>query len=135
MDELQYARKERKSQKFRSEVQFSSSNPQFKKNVFQFSALSYGDRLTLKLGCFNTRLLSEPNENKTLMDHSILHGSMQLVLTVKLLETLRIEGQLQHESLLYSPDDGTSESGRVRILLRHRSHDLKAQVEDDVERL
>ncbi|CAD8210830.1 unnamed protein product [Paramecium octaurelia] len=135
IDELQYTSKEKKTQKFRSEVQFTNAHPQFRKNVFQFTNLSYGDRVTLKVGCFNTRLTSEPQEQRKLLEHSILFGTMQLVLTVKLLEVLRIEGQLQHESLLYDPEDQRKEKGRISILLRHQSHDLKAQVEDDVERI
>jgi len=126
LDELFFSDKDKKSTKFRSEVQFNSSHPSFKKNVFQFSNLSYGNRITLKIGCFNTRLMTEPKDNKKLIEHSILHGTMQLVLTVKILDTLRLEGELKHESLLYDPDNLREEKGRIIITLRHKSHDIKA---------
>ena len=60
LDEIVYADKSKKSQKFRSEVNFNTNMPSFKKNVFQFTNLSYGSKMTLKIGCFNTRLFVEP---------------------------------------------------------------------------
>lgn len=79
--------------------------------------------------------MTEPKDSKKLIEHSILHGTMQLVLTVKILDTLRLEGELKHESLLYDPENLREEKGRIIITLRHKSHDIKAQVEDDVERI
>lgn len=62
--------------------------------MYTFTNLEYGNKITLKIGVFNTRLISEPNETRTLLEHSLLHGTTQLTLTVKLLEALRLEGEL-----------------------------------------
>ena len=94
MDELLYTDKNKKTQKYRSEVCYDTAYPQFKKNVYTFTNLEYGNKITLKIGVFNTRLISEPNETRTLLEHSLLHGTTQLTLTVKLLEALRLEGEL-----------------------------------------
>lgn len=67
IDEIQYADRQKKTTKFRSEVSFNSATPLFKKNVFLFEGLSYGNKMTLKIGCFATRLLSEPEDTRKLL--------------------------------------------------------------------
>ena len=50
-----------------------------------------------------------------------------------MLHTLRHEGQLQNDMIFY--DQAQHEVGRINITLRHSSHDLVAQIDEDVDRV
>ena len=73
IDELLYEERKKKTQKFRTELQLNTSNPHFRKNVFLFENLSFGSKLTFKLGCFSCRLLSEPSDIKILFVQYIFY--------------------------------------------------------------
>lgn len=67
LDELEFPSKILKTFKFRTEIVPLSTNPLFSKNTFNFFKISFGSRITLKLGCFSTELYSDPPENEILL--------------------------------------------------------------------
>ena len=67
MDEMEFPEKNIKTIKFRTEILPLVSQPFFTRNLFIFNGLSFGSRLTLKIGCFSTSLLSETEENNIIL--------------------------------------------------------------------
>ena len=47
-------------------------------------------------------------------------------MTVKILETLRLEGTLETDISLYLEENIKKEFGRLSLVLRHKSHDIVA---------
>ena len=70
-----------KTHKFRSEIVINSNQPKFKKNSFIFQDVSFGSRLTIKFGIFQTKHYSDPGNNAELVKDSQLSGSASIVFT------------------------------------------------------
>lgn len=80
LDELQFPSKENKTTKYRTELQAGTSTPAFVKNRFVFNELNLGmtitsllaititgSRITFKVGCFSTSLITDPKDNQKLL--------------------------------------------------------------------
>jgi hypothetical protein len=67
MDEMEFPEKNVKTFKYRTEIIPMVSQPFFSRNLFNFNGLSFGSRLTLKIGCFSTSLLSETEETNLIL--------------------------------------------------------------------
>ncbi|CAD8042835.1 unnamed protein product [Paramecium primaurelia] len=95
--------------------------------------LSYGNSVTLQICHFKTLLNCKIYQQQKYLDNSILFGIKKLAFTVKFKKYYAQKANFG--ILLLHPEDQRNEKGRISILFRYKSHDLKAQVEDNVERI
>ncbi|EAS01999.1 hypothetical protein TTHERM_00500850 (macronuclear) [Tetrahymena thermophila SB210] len=132
LDELTFPEQNKKVQKARTEIQLRTQTPTFQKNMLTFKDLSFGSRLTLKLGVFLTRLQSDPGDNETLIANSKVLGSNAFTFTTRMLSVLREQKNLEQDIKILAVDGKDEEVGRIQMSIKYKSTTFEDKIEDDI---
>ena len=159
LDETEYPSKLTKTQKFRTEIDYSTNFPVYQKNFYDFNKVNLGNKLVLRIGLFNVKnpskmkKLSEKEEKnkktnnpdditnknnnttninpKFLFSESELIGSATVFLDDVWIENLRKCKFVESDSKLMHPDKNNEENGHVFYKLYCKSQTLDAKIYED----
>jgi len=154
LDETEFPSKLTKTQKFRTEIDYSTQFPVFHQNFYSFNKVSLGNKLILRIGLFqvkNPELLKrkikieekkkiEINKTKEIkndINPKLLFAESELVGNVKIsldtvwIENLRKYKYVESDSKLYHPEKNKEENGHVFYKLSCQSQTIDAKIYED----
>jgi hypothetical protein len=140
LDEIEFPSQLRRTQKFRTEIEAETEFPQFLKTYFEFNNVILGNRIVLRLGLFQTRLITDTSSNESeekqinsnyLFKNSSLKGSASLTFTTHVIETLREHKYADYNLVLFHPEKENENNGHVYFKLQLRSQSLDVKIYDN----
>ena len=155
LDETEYPKKLTKTQKFRTEIDYSTQFPIFHQNFYNFDKINLGNKLILRIGLFNVKnpeklrkklrieekkKVPDINETKTIkndMNPKILFGESELIGSADILldsvwiENLRKCKYVESDSKLIHPEKNKEENGHVFYKISCRSQTIDAKIYED----
>ena len=155
LDETEYPKKLTKTQKFRTEIDYSTQFPIFHQNFYNFDNINLGNKLILRIGLFNVKnpeklrkklrieekkKVPDINETKTIkndMNPKILFGESELIGSADILldsvwiENLRKCKYVESDSKLIHPEKNKEENGHVFYKISCRSQTIDAKIYED----
>ena len=120
LDETEYPSKLTRTQKYRTEIDYSTEFPSFQKNYFVFNNVQLGNKLTFRIGLFtltNVNGISQKykhNNNipsKILFSNATLLGSKDIPMTTTWIERLRRHKYVESDTNVIHPEIRDKETG------------------------
>ena len=155
LDETEYPSKLTKTQKFRTEIDYSTQFPIFHQNFYNFNNINLGNKLILRIGLFSVKnpeklrkklrieekkKVPDINETKTIkndMNPKILFGESELIGSADILldsvwiENLRKCKFVESDSKLIHPEKNKEENGHVFYKISCRSQTIDTKIFED----
>ena len=155
LDETEYPSKLTKTQKFRTEIDYSTQFPTFHQNYYSFNNVNLGNKLILRIGLFKVKNpdklkrkikieekkkvedINKPKQIKNdinpkiLFSESELIGNVEIALDTVWIENLRKCKFVESDSLLFHPDKHKEENGHVFYKISCQSQTLDAKIYED----
>lgn len=149
LDETEYPSKLVRTQKFRTEIDYSTEFPQFHKNYFEFTKVSLGNKLVFRIGLFAIKNINafdaimkgEQNEtnneihSKTLFTNSILLGSCDILLGESWMDKLRSSKYVESDSKLINAIQRRKETGHAYFKITCRSETLDTKIYENIKEI
>ena len=155
LDETEFPSQLTKTQKFRTEIDYSTQFPVFHQNFYNFNKVNLGNKLILRIGLFSVknpeklrkRLRidekkkvpnldeAKPIKNdmnpKILFSESELIGNAEVLLDSVWIENLRKCKFVESDSKLIHPEKNKEENGHVFYKISCRSQTIDAKIYED----
>lgn len=138
LDEIEYPSGLKRSQKFRTEIEYDSEFPQYMKNFFEFNKVSFSNRVIIRIGLFRTNInhprgdyLKSNIDNISstiLFKNSHLIGSNDIILTQTLIELLREHKWVENDVRLFHPEKENHETGHLYLTISAKAQTLDTKV-------
>jgi len=126
----------KKSQKFRTEIDFDTQFPNFLKNYFEYNGVNISNKLVIKIGIFKSEINSLNGQDNLinsnyLFSNSKLIGSNELIITEELLKILRKHKWVEKNFDLKQIEKMGHESGHVFFTIRVKPDTLEMKISND----
>ena len=154
LDETEFPSKLTKTQKFRTEIDYSTQFPVFHQNFYNFNKVNLGNKLVLRIGLYrvkNPDILKrkikieekkkvEVNKSKQikndinpklLFEESELIGNVKISLDSVWIENLRKCKFVESDSKLFHPEKNNEENGHVFYKLSCHSQTIDTKIYED----
>ena len=140
LDETEFPKKLRRTQKYRTEIDYSTEFPQFHKNYFEFNNVQLGNKLVIRLGLFtfnNVSIITQEQKRtnnippKLLFDNSTLLGSVDVLINSSWIELLRKSKFVETDVRLIHPEVRLKETGHVFFKISTKSQTLDTKIYED----
>ena len=155
LDEIEFPSQLVKTQKFRTEIDYSTQFPIFHQNYYNFNKVNLGNKLILRIGLFRVnnpeklrkKLIIEEKKkvpdinkkktNKNDMNPKILFGESELIGNAEILldsewiDKLRKCKFVESDSKLLHPEKKNEENGHVFYKLTCRSQTIDTKIYED----
>ena len=140
LDETEYPSKLLRTQKYLTEIDYTTEFPSFQKNFFVFSNVALGNKLILRIGLFtfnNVNIITKNQKltnnipSKLLFDNSTLIGSSDIIISEKFLDELRSKKFVETDRRLIHPEINKKETGHIFFKLKCKSETLDAKIYED----
>lgn len=140
LDETEFPKKLRRTQKYRTEIDYSTEFPQFHKNYFEFNNVQLGNKLVIRLGLFtfnNVSIVTQEQKRtnnippKLLFDNSTLLGSVDVLINNSWIELLRKSKFVETDVRLIHPEVRLKETGHVFFKISTKSQTLDTKIYED----
>ena len=155
LDETEFPSKLTKTQKFRTEIDYSTQFPEFHQNFYNFNKVNLGNKLILRLGLYSVKNpdklrqklrieekkkvkdinAPKPIKNdinpKILFGESELIGSAEILLDSVWIENLRNRKFVESDSKLVHPEKNNEENGHVFYKISCRSQTIDTKIYED----
>lgn len=119
-------------EQYRTNIESDTEFPVFIKNIFEFSDIILGNKITLKFGLFSTKVNeSYSGSNKDLFSLSNLIGAANLLFTVSFIEKLRKHKYIDMLLTFFHPEKEKVETGKVAFRLTYKADKLDVRIFDD----
>lgn len=138
LDEIEYPSGLKRSQKFRTEIEYDSEFPQYMKNFFEFNKVSFSNRVIIRIGLFRTNINHPRGDNlksnidnissTLLFKNSHLIGSNEIILTQTLIEILREHKWVENDIRLFHPEKENHETGHLYLTISAKAQTLDTKV-------
>lgn len=141
LDETEYPSKLVRTQKFRTEIDYSTEFPEFHKNYFEFSKVLLGNKLVFRVGLFaikNINAITKENNDiysKTLFSNSELIGSCDILLGESWMDKLRSFKYVESDSKLINPSQRRKEMGHAYYKITCRSETLDTKIYENTKEI
>lgn len=117
---------------FRTNIESETEFPVFIKNIFEFSNIIFGNRITLKFGLYSTRVDDEFNGSmRDLLKYSNLIGVTNIIFTVDFIDKLRKQKYLDINQVFFHPEKIKVETGGVTFRMTYKADKLDIKFFDD----
>ena len=154
LDETEFPSKLTKTQKFRTEIDYSTQFPVFHQNFYSFNKVNLGNKLILRIGLFRvknpdklkrkikieekkkdnnneTKKIKNDINTKVLFSESELIGNVEISLDSVWIENLRKCKFVESDSKLFNPEKNDEENGHVFYKLSCESQTIDAKIYED----
>ena len=155
LDETEFPSQLTKTQKFRTEIDYSTQFPVFQQNYYNFNKVNLGNKLVLRIGLFSVKNpeklrkkikisekkkvpdINEPKPIKNDINPKILFGESELIGSAEIfldsawIENLRKCKYVESDSKLNHPEKTKEENGHVFYKLSCRSQTIDAKIYED----
>ena len=140
LDETEYPSKLTRTQKFRTEIDYSTEFPEFNKNFFEFNNVQLGNKLIFRVGLFNfNNVNSITKEQKSsnnippriLFNNSKLIGSVDILMDPEWIEKLRKSKFVENDKILINPEIKNEETGHFYFKIYCKSQTLDTKIYED----
>ena len=155
LDETEFPSQLTKTQKFRTEIDYSTQFPVFHQNFYNFNKVNLGNKLILRIGLFSVKNperlrkrlrieekkkvpnIDEPKPIKNDMNPKILFSESELIGNAEVLldsvwiENLRNCKFVESDSKLIHPEKHKEENGHVFYKISCRSQTIDAKIYED----
>ena len=144
LDETEYPSKLTRTQKYRTEIDYSTEFPSFQKNYFVFNNVQLGNKLTFRIGLFtltNVNGISQKYKNnnnipsKILFSNATLLGSKDIKMTTTWIERLRRHKYVESDTNVIHPEIRDKETGNVFYKIYYKTETLDTLIYDDVQEI
>ena len=140
LDETEFPKKLRRTQKYRTEIDYSTEFPQFHKNYFEFNNVQLGNKLVIRVGLFtfnNVSIVTQEQKRtnnippKLLFDNSTLLGSVDVLINSSWVKLLRKSKFVETDVRLIHPEVRLKETGHVFFKISIKSQTLDTKIYED----
>ena len=156
LDETEFPSKLTKTQKFRTEIDYSTQFPSFHQNYYSFNKVNLGNKLILRIGLFKVnnpdklkrkvkieekkkvedindkqKKLKNDINPKILFSESELIGNVEISLDSVWIENLRKCKFVESDSKLMHPEKRDEENGHIFYKISCQSQTLDAKIYED----
>ena len=156
LDETEFPSKLTKTQKFRTEIDYSTQFPSFYQNYYSFNKVNLGNKLILRIGLFKVnnpdklkrkvkieekkkvedindkqKKLKNDINPKILFSESELIGNVEISLDSVWIENLRKCKFVESDSKLMHPEKRDEENGHIFYKISCQSQTLDAKIYED----
>ena len=156
LDETEFPSKLTKTQKFRTEIDYSTQFPSFHQNYYSFNKVNLGNKLILRIGLFKVnnpdklkrkvkieekKKVEDINDKqkkikndinpKILFSESELIGNVEISLDSVWIENLRKCKFVESDSKLMHPEKSDEENGHIFYKISCQSQTLDAKIYED----
>ena len=155
LDETEFPSQLTKTQKFRTEIDYSTQFPVFQQNFYNFNKVNLGNKLKLRIGLFSVKNpeklkkklrieekkkvpdLNKPKPKKNDMNPKILFaeseliGSAEILLDSEWIENIRKSKFVESDSKLIHPEKTKEENGHVFYKISCTSQTIDAKIYED----
>ena len=156
LDETEFPSKLTKTQKFRTEIDYSTQFPSFYQNYYSFNKVNLGNKLILRIGLFKVnnpdklkrkvkieekKKVEDINDKqkkikndinpKILFSESELIGNVEISLDSVWIENLRKCKYVESDSKLLHPEKRDEENGHIFYKISCQSQTLDAKIYED----
>lgn len=140
LDETEFPKKLRRTQKYRTEIDYSTEFPQFHKNYFEFNNVQLGNKLVIRVGLFtfnNVSIVTQEQKRtnnippKLLFDNSTLLGSVDVLINSSWVKLLRKSKFVETDVRLIHPEVRLKETGHVFFKISTKSQTLDTKIYED----
>ena len=156
LDETEFPSKLTKTQKFRTEIDYSTQFPYFYQNYYSFNKVNLGNKLILRIGLFKVnnpdklkrkvkieekKKVEDINDKqkkikndinpKILFSESELIGNVEISLDSVWIENLRKCKYVESDSKLLHPEKRDEENGHIFYKISCQSQTLDAKIYED----
>ena len=155
LDETEFPSQLTKTQKFRTEIDYSTQFPVFQQNFYDFNKINVGNKLVLRIGLFSVnnpeklrkKIINEEKKKvpdlepkktikndmdpKILFAESELIGNAEILLDSQWVEQLRKSKYVESDSILIHPEKKNEENGHVFYKITCRSQTIDAKIYED----
>ena len=156
LDETEFPSKLTKTQKFRTEIDYSTQFPSFHQNYYSFNKVNLGNKLILRIGLFKVnnpdklkrkvkieekKKVEDINDKqkkikndinpKILFSESELIGNVEISLDSVWIENLRKCKFVESDSKLMHPEKRDEENGHIFYKISCQSQTLDAKIYED----
>ena len=154
LDETEYPSKLTRTQKFRTEIDYSTQFPVFHQNFYSFNKVNLGNKLVLRIGLFKvknpdilkkkikieekkkvevnkTKQIKNDIDPKLLFAESELIGNVEISLDSVWIENIRKSKYVESDSKLFHPERNKEENGHVFYKIYCESQTIDAKIYDD----
>lgn len=140
LDETEFPSKLRRTQKYRTEIDYSTEFPQFHKNYFEFTNVQLGNKLVIRIGLFtfnNVSTITQEQKRtnnippKLLFDNSSLQGSVDVLISSEWIDLLRKSKFVETDVRLIHPEVRQKETGHAFFKLNTKSQTLDTKIYED----
>ena len=154
LDETEYPSKLTRTQKFRTEIDYSTQFPIFHQNFYSFNKVNLGNKLVLRIGLFKvknpdilkkkikieekkkvevnkTKQIKNDIDPKLLFAESELIGNVEISLDSVWIENIRKSKYVESDSKLFHPERNKEENGHVFYKIYCESQTIDAKIYDD----
>lgn len=140
LDETEFPKKLRRTQKYRTEIDYSTEFPQFHKNYFEFNNVQLGNKLVIRIGLFtfnNVSIITQEQKRtnnippKLLFDNSTLIGSVDVLINSSWIELLRKSKFVETDVRLIHPEVRLKETGHAFFKISTKSQTLDTKIYED----
>lgn len=144
LDETEYPSKLVRTQKFRTEIDYSTEFPEFHKNYFEFSKVLLGNKLVFRVGLFaikNINAITKENKDindiysRTLFSNSELIGSCDILLGESWMDKLRSSKYVESDSKLINASQRRKEMGHAYYKITCRSETLDTKIYENTKEI
>ena len=140
LDETEFPSKLTRTQKFRTEIDYSTEFPEFHKNYFEFNNVQLGNKLVFRVGLFNFNNVNsitkeQKSSNKIppriLFNNSTLIGSSDILMTPEWIEKIRKSKYVESDKILINPEINKEETGHCYFKIYCKSQTLDTKIYED----
>ena len=140
LDETEYPSKLTRTQKFRTEIDYSTEFPEFNKNFFEFNNVQLGNKLQFRVGLFifnnvNSITKEQKSSNnippRILFNNSKLIGSVDILMDPEWIEKLRKSKFVENDKILINPEIKNEETGHFYFKIYCKSQTLDTKIYED----
>ena len=155
LDETEFPSKLTKTQKFRTEIDYSTQFPVFHQNYYSFNKVNLGNKLILRIGLYKVKNPDKlkrkikieekkkvPDNNKEkqikndinpklLFSESELIGNVEISLDSVWIENLLKSKFVESDSKLFHPERHNEENGHVFYKISCKSQTIDAKIYED----
>ncbi len=140
LDETEYPSKLTRTQKFRTEIDYSTEFPEFHKNFFEFNNVQLGNKLQFRVGLFtfnnvNSITKEQKSSNnippRILFNNSKLIGSVDILMSPEWIEKMRKSKYVENDKILINPEIKNEETGHFYFKIYCKSQTLDTKIYED----
>ena len=140
LDETEYPSKLTRTQKFRTEIDYSTEFPDFQKNFFEFNNVQLGNKLQFRVGLFtfnnvNSITKEQKSSNnippRILFNNSKLIGSVDILMNPEWIEKIRKSKYVENDKILINPEIKNEETGHFYFKIYCKSQTLDTKIYED----